>query len=120
VVQVWNNYLSSTLSNVVDPNIQENYEEEVLQVVHVALLCTQVSARLRPSMSKVIVFLTTKNQHLPTPTQPPFIDVDSSESNTNTGDVGALEIHNSTSNVALSPATPMSLNTISMSSFGAR
>jgi hypothetical protein len=81
-VQVWNDYLLGTISNIIDHNIQENYHEDVLQVIHVALLCTQASATLRPSMSKVIMFLTNKEPNLPKPTQPPFTKGIYSQSNT--------------------------------------
>jgi serine/threonine protein kinase len=83
LTMIWNHYLSSTVSSIIDPNIEENCQAEVLQVVQVALLCTQASATLRPSMSKVIMFLTSKDSNLPTTTQPPFIDVNHLESNIN-------------------------------------
>jgi len=138
---VWNHYLSSTLSNIIDSNIQQNYKEEVLQVIHIALLCTQTSATLRPSMSKVIVFLTSKDPNIPVATHPPFIDVshskssvassssqsninigvqsNHSESNMNTSFSHAWETYNP-SIIASSPAIENSLNTISTSSFGPR
>lgn len=121
---VWNNYLSGAVPNIIDPNIKRNCKEEVLHVVHVALLCTQGSARLRPPMSKVIMFLTSKDMDLPTTTQPPFVDVDFSESSIYTSVTSAFastpETCNPMSNNASSSATPMSLNTISTSSFGPR
>jgi serine/threonine protein kinase len=82
LTMVWNNYLLGTISKIIDPNIQEKYLEEVLQVVHIALLCTQASATLRPSMSKVITVLTSKEPNLLKPTQPPFIHGIDSQSNT--------------------------------------
>ena len=81
--QVWNHYLSSTLSKIIDVNIQQKYEE-ALQVVHIALLCTQDSATLLPSMPKVIGFLTNKDPKNPIAIPPPFIDSIHSKSNNNT------------------------------------
>eukprot|EP00253_Pinus_taeda_P021303 PITA_21303 len=128
---VWNCHLSGTVLDIIDPNIQENYQEEVLKIVHISLLCTQASATLRPSMSEVITFLTSKNQHLLEPNPPPFIDVFHLNSNNNTNIAAnhshpsnntnvSPTSHNSVSNIASPSSTPMSLNTISMSSFGPR
>eukprot|EP00253_Pinus_taeda_P023464 PITA_23464 len=82
LTMVWNDYLYGTISNIVDPNIEENLMEEVVRVVHIALLCTQASATLRPSMSKLIMFLNSKDINIPAATQPPFIDAIHSASNT--------------------------------------
>jgi len=82
LTMVWNHYLSGTILNIIDPNIHEDYQEGVLQVVHIALLCTQASATLRPSMSKVIMFLTSKEPNLIKPTEPPFVGGIHSESST--------------------------------------
>lgn len=124
LTMVWNNYLSGTVPNIIDPNIKRNCKEEVLHVVHVALLCTQGSARLRPPMSKVIMFLTSKEMDLPTTTQPPFVDVEYSQSSAYSSVTSAFastpETCNLMSNNVSSSATPMSLNTISTSSFGPR
>lgn len=130
---VWNHYMSGTISSIIDSNIEENFQDEVLQVVKVALLCTQTSATLRPSMSKVILLLTNKDINLPVITRPPFIDIDHLESNTNANvmlnhsqsnsnkDVApASEMLYPILNIASSPAIVMSLNTISANSFGPR
>jgi len=92
LTMVWNHYLSGTLLNIIDSKIQEHCQEEILQVVHVALLCTQASATLRPSMSEVIMFLTSKDPNLPAITQPPFMDVNYSQSSVRT-DMGSREFH---------------------------
>lgn len=105
---VWNHYLLGTISNIIDLNLKESSHKEVLRVVHVALLCTQASALLRPSMSKVIMFLTSKDLNLPETTQPPYVD-----SNTMTNAASALETCNPPSIIAASLGTPVSQNTIS-------
>lgn len=124
LTMVWNNYLSGAVPNIIDPNIERNCKEEVLHVVHVALLCTQGFARLRPPMSKVIMFLTSKEMDLPTTTQPPFVDVEYSQSSAYTSVTSAFastpKTFNLMSNNVSTSATPMSLNTISTSSFGPR
>lgn len=51
-----------------------NMKKEMLRVVHVGLLCTQEIASLRPSMSKALQMLVKKEEDLPAPTSPPFMD----------------------------------------------
>lgn len=121
MMQVWNDYVNDTISNIIDPNIEENLMEEIVRVVHIALLCTQASATLRPSMSKVIMFLTSRDINIPVATQPPFIDAIHSESNTFASSNGPhSNNYGSLSNIGPPRTTIMSLNTISTSSFGPR
>ena len=111
MVQVWNCHLSGTISNIIDPNIQENYQD-ALHVVHIALLCTQASATLRPSMSKVIMFLTNKDPDLPEATQPPFIDAIHLQSDINTS---IASIHSKSNTTVASNYSHSSSSTMSMS-----
>ena len=56
-----------------DPN---NYDaEEVKKVIDIALLCTQASAAMRPTMSKVVVLLSSNYlvEHMK-PSMPIFIE----------------------------------------------
>ncbi|CAI0405221.1 unnamed protein product [Linum tenue] len=72
-------FQAGSVEEMYDPNLMlhnhhnSNARNDVLRVVHVALLCTQESPSLRPSMSKILQMLTTEEQ-LPSPTNPPFID----------------------------------------------
>ena len=53
----------------------EEYDaEEVKKIIEIALLCTQSSASMRPTMSEIVVMLYSKDalQHGP-PTRPTFI-----------------------------------------------
>lgn len=74
---VWSHYISHTLSEIIDDNIEKHHHDEVINVARIALLCTQASAALRPAMSQVISLLTCKDPSLPPLTQPPFVDVNS-------------------------------------------
>ncbi|KAM6562251.1 hypothetical protein CsatB_022249 [Cannabis sativa] len=76
---VWSHYLSGTLSEVVDPSLEGNFQaEEVSRVLQIGLLSVQASAELRPSMSAVVNLLT-ENHEIPQPTQPPFLNSISTE-----------------------------------------
>jgi len=48
--------------------------EEGIRVIKIGLLCTQVGATLRPSMSQVVFALTGGEEHIPSPTRPTFIN----------------------------------------------
>lgn len=82
-------------------------EEQVLNVFHVGLLCTQASPNLRPPMWKVVEMFTGKGRDLPLPTQPPFINIKGAESRSDGS--GASSIFSSTSKY------PVSVNQVSLS-----
>ncbi|CAA0818383.1 Cysteine-rich receptor-like protein kinase 2 [Striga hermonthica] len=76
---VWRNFQEKRIDKLLDPNLmQQNYnninaKNEMLRVVHAALLCMQENPSLRPSMSKVLQMLVDKEE-LPSPTNPPFMN----------------------------------------------
>ncbi|CBI28578.3 cysteine-rich receptor-like protein kinase 2 [Vitis vinifera] len=80
VTIAWKHFQLGTLEELFDPNLMlhnhdnGNIKNEVLRVMQIGLLCTQEVPSLRPSMSKALQMLTKKDEHLPTPTSPPFID----------------------------------------------
>ncbi|KAI4323204.1 hypothetical protein L6164_022829 [Bauhinia variegata] len=53
----WNLFENKRVIELVDPRLSEFNEEEVKRIVGVALLCTQTSPALRPSMSRVVAML---------------------------------------------------------------
>ena len=60
-----------------DPTLKGSYSwEEGIQVIKIGLLCAQAAAALWPSMSRVVSMLTSETEHLPSPTKPAFIDLD--------------------------------------------
>lgn len=83
--QTWQHFQHARVEELFDPNLMlhnyhtSNVKKEVVRVVHVGLLCTQEVAGLRPSMSKALQMLVKKEEELPAPTNPPFIDENSME-----------------------------------------
>ncbi|XP_050227850.1 cysteine-rich receptor-like protein kinase 44 [Mercurialis annua] len=75
----WKLYANGMHQELVDKSLDPNeYEvEEVKRIVEIALMCTQSSPALRPTMSEVIILLKSKGslQHRP-PTRPPFLEPD--------------------------------------------
>lgn len=57
-------------------DLNEHEAEEVKRMIEIALMCTQTSPALRPTMSEVVVLLKSKGSLIehPPPTKPPFID----------------------------------------------
>ncbi|KAH6763224.1 cysteine-rich RLK protein 2 [Perilla frutescens var. hirtella] len=82
----WKHFQQRTVEELFDPNLMlHNYstiniKNEILRVVHVGLLCTQEIPSLRPTMSKALLMLVGK-EHLPAPTNPPFMDEKTMEFN---------------------------------------
>lgn len=76
----WNHFQQGTIEELFDPNLHlhnhhdRNVKNEVTRVVHIGLLCTQEAPSLRPTMSKALHMLKKKDENLPAPTNPPFID----------------------------------------------
>lgn len=62
--------------DLVDPKLQEHgfVEKDVMRTIHVALLCLQTQANLRPPMSEVVALLTFKIDTVKTPMRPTFLD----------------------------------------------
>ncbi|KAK6139214.1 hypothetical protein DH2020_027050 [Rehmannia glutinosa] len=79
--------IQRTVEALFDPNLMlhgydnTNVKNEILRVVHVGLLCTQEISSLRPSMSKALQMLVKKDENLPAPTSPPFMDENTMELN---------------------------------------
>ncbi|KAJ4959987.1 hypothetical protein NE237_019897 [Protea cynaroides] len=81
VTAAWKHFQLGTTEKIFDPNFMlhgSNYnddiKEEILWVVHVGFLCTQEEPSLRPPMSKALQMLLKKDEQLPAPTKPPYID----------------------------------------------
>ncbi|CAK9166045.1 unnamed protein product [Ilex paraguariensis] len=80
VIVAWKHFQQGRAEELFDPNLMlhnypnSNMKYEVLRVLHVGLLCTQEVPSLRPSMSKALQMLAKKDEHLPSPTNPPFVD----------------------------------------------
>ncbi|KAK4261349.1 hypothetical protein QN277_004359 [Acacia crassicarpa] len=80
IIVTWKHFQAGTTEQLFDPNLtsQENHnnnvKDAILRVVHIGLLCTQEIPSLRPTMAKALEMLTKKEEQLPAPSNPPFID----------------------------------------------
>ncbi|KAK2632733.1 hypothetical protein EUGRSUZ_L01155 [Eucalyptus grandis] len=72
---VWKHYKSNNLAACIDPALQGKFPVlEASNVLQIGLLCTQASMELRPPMSGVVEMLHNKDQVVPQPNQPPFLN----------------------------------------------
>jgi deoxyribose-phosphate aldolase len=56
--QVWKLHEGNKLLELVDRKVNTcNYEEEILHVINIGLLCVQSIASKRPSMSRIVAML---------------------------------------------------------------
>eukprot|EP01018_Ginkgo_biloba_P006018 Gb_10875 [translate_table: standard] len=79
----WKSYERNGGLDIVDVKLEENYgRERAMRVIHIALLCTQGSPTLRPTMCNVVSMLTTNSEIIVRPSHPAFIDVDNSDVST--------------------------------------
>ncbi|KAH6805210.1 cysteine-rich RLK protein 2 [Perilla frutescens var. frutescens] len=82
----WKHFQQRSVEEQFDPNLMlhdhnsVSTKNQILRVVHVALLCTQEASSRRPSMSMALLMLAEKDE-LPAPTNPPFIDEKTMELN---------------------------------------
>ncbi|MED6198747.1 hypothetical protein PIB30_069509 [Stylosanthes scabra] len=72
----WKLYENSKTMELVDPKLKEDglVEKDVMQAFHVAFLCLQPLANLRPPMSEIVALLTFKIDMVTTPMRPAFLD----------------------------------------------
>ncbi|KAK9046649.1 hypothetical protein V6N11_052532 [Hibiscus sabdariffa] len=88
IATAWSHFQAGTAEEIYDPNVMLNdnsqwsdAKNQIYRVLHIGLLCTQEVRSLRPSMSKVLQMLTKKEEELPAPTCPPFMDEKTMEFN---------------------------------------
>ncbi|KAK7388178.1 hypothetical protein VNO78_22987 [Psophocarpus tetragonolobus] len=76
LLHAWKLYEKSMLMEIVDPKLREHEieEKDVMQVLHVGLLCIQPHADLRPAMSEIVAMLTFKVEMVRAPMRPTFVD----------------------------------------------
>ncbi|GLJ54933.1 hypothetical protein SUGI_1179370 [Cryptomeria japonica] len=71
VLQTWRLYKENKLLELVDPKLEKYLEEEVVVFIKVALLCTQATPKIRPTMSQVVTMLSAKQSSTEMPLSPP-------------------------------------------------
>ncbi|KAK4259789.1 hypothetical protein QN277_006084 [Acacia crassicarpa] len=71
---VWNQWRDEKFLEILDPNLKEfGSYNEVTKCIQIGLLCVQKNPDLRPSMAKVVHYLTNDSIQLPFPQEPAFL-----------------------------------------------
>ncbi|KAJ1276199.1 hypothetical protein BS78_05G196000 [Paspalum vaginatum] len=82
---VWKHWVEGTISKIADPGLGRHYPmAEVLKCVNIALLCVQQNPTDRPSMSAIVVMLSSDTVSLEAPYRPAYVDRSRSYSETST------------------------------------
>ncbi|GKV41743.1 hypothetical protein SLEP1_g49239 [Rubroshorea leprosula] len=76
----WRNWREGTPLNIRDPNLSEGSTTEILRYIHIGLLCVQENVARRPTISSIVVMLTSYSVTLPTPSRPSFFMYSATES----------------------------------------
>ncbi|CAK8573782.1 unnamed protein product [Lathyrus sativus] len=69
----WENWKTGTSLDIVDSILEQGFNKEKERCIHVGLLCVQEDIDVRPSMSSVLLMLSSTSFPLPEPSEPPFL-----------------------------------------------
>ncbi|XP_058739393.1 cysteine-rich receptor-like protein kinase 10 [Vicia villosa] len=70
----WENWKTGTSLDIVDPMLDQSFNKnEKMRCIHVGLLCVQEDVDVRPTMSSVLLMLSSTSFPLPEPSEPPFL-----------------------------------------------
>ncbi|CAN1124102.1 Cysteine-rich receptor-like protein kinase 10 [Linum perenne] len=70
---VWDHWSNGMALNLRDPTMGDRFANtEVLKCIHIGLLCVQESVAVRPTMSEVVMMLSSHTVTYPTPLKPGF------------------------------------------------
>ncbi|XP_060177121.1 cysteine-rich receptor-like protein kinase 10 isoform X2 [Lycium barbarum] len=105
---VWKHWKNGTPLEIIDPNIDTEFysKQEVIQCLHIGLLCVQEDVERRSTIASVVLMLNSYSETLPIPQQPPAYFLSNKAEMMNQLD---LE-----SDKATSKSIPLSVNEISI------
>ena len=73
--QAWKQWRDGTPLSLLDPSMGDSYDrKEVIQSIHLGLLCVQDDVEQRPNMATVVLMLNSYSVTLPNPNPPAFFD----------------------------------------------
>ncbi|XP_010529593.1 PREDICTED: cysteine-rich receptor-like protein kinase 11 [Tarenaya hassleriana] len=73
VTQAWRAWRKGSPLDLVDPTLGENYQrDEAIRCIHIGLLCVQENPTDRPTLSTIMLMLTSNTITLPVPHPPGF------------------------------------------------
>ncbi|KAK7840153.1 cysteine-rich receptor-like protein kinase 10, partial [Quercus suber] len=73
VFKAWKHWSNGSYLDVLDSDMRDSCSRnEVIQCIHIGLLCVQENPADRPSMATIILMLNSGSVTLPSPQKPPF------------------------------------------------
>ncbi|TXG47120.1 hypothetical protein EZV62_026414 [Acer yangbiense] len=72
LTQAWKKWDEGTASNLIDPTLKEGSRNEMMNCIHIGLLCVQESISDRPTIASVIHMLNSNSVTRPSPAKPGF------------------------------------------------
>ncbi|XP_021719465.1 cysteine-rich receptor-like protein kinase 8 [Chenopodium quinoa] len=76
---VWRNWRENTAISIIDPTLSTASRTDMIRCIHIGLLCVQESVEDRPTMSSVVLMLSSRSLSLSVPSHPPLVSVTTSE-----------------------------------------
>ncbi|XVF57845.1 hypothetical protein PTKIN_Ptkin07bG0015200 [Pterospermum kingtungense] len=74
VTHAWKSWRRGTVMNMIDPSLKDGSRMEIMRCIHVGLLCVQENHAKRPTMTSVVLMLSSSSTSLPLPSRPAFVD----------------------------------------------
>ncbi|CAK9320954.1 unnamed protein product [Citrullus colocynthis] len=68
----WKNWRAGTTTNVIDSTLSIGSRIEMIRCIHIGLLCVQENITNRPTMTSVVMMLSSSSFTLPIPSKPGF------------------------------------------------
>ncbi|WJX14845.1 non-specific serine/threonine protein kinase [Trifolium repens] len=66
----WRNWREGTISNIIDPSLNNASQNEIMRCIHIGLLCVQENLVNRPTMATIALMLSSYSISLPVPLEP--------------------------------------------------
>ena len=100
-MQAWRQWRNETPLEILDTNLRDSFSHsEVIKCIQIGLLCVQENPEDRPSMTKVVSYLSSLSAEVPLPGEPAFstdmgmklnmIDGSSSGQSTNNSTISSI------------------------------
>ncbi|GAU14931.1 hypothetical protein TSUD_47240 [Trifolium subterraneum] len=66
----WRNWREGTITNIIDPSLNNGSQNEIMRCIHIGLLCVQENLIDRPTMATVALMLSSYSFTMPLPLEP--------------------------------------------------
>jgi len=71
-LQAWRNWREGTVTNIMDPTLENGSQNEMIRCIDIGLLCVEEDLNNRPTMANVALMLNSSSITIPLPKRPAF------------------------------------------------